>query len=93
MYIYIYDMTPGDRALIKASQAQMATLPGEAKMTENAAPKGKGYIPPGGFSIDAKTGEVPKELNGWARINFNNGDYEGEFLNGKPHGCKIKIKK
>ena len=79
-------MTPGDRALLKASQAQMASLPGEAKMTENAAPNGKGYVPPGGFSIDAKTGEVPKELNGWARINFNNGDYEGEFLNGKPHG-------
>ena len=37
--------------------------------------------------------QVPKELNGWARINFNNGDYEGEFLNGKPHGDKkIKIK-
>ena len=78
--------TPRDSALLRSAKAPMASMPGHAKFDGNNAPNGKGFMPPGGFSIDAKTGEVPKELNGWARINFKNGDYEGEFEDGKPNG-------
>lgn len=50
--------TPRDSALLRSGKAQMASVPGDAKFGENAAPKGKGFVPPGGYSIDAKAGEV-----------------------------------
>lgn len=74
------------QALSKSGKTAAAQMPGTAKVSENSAPAGKGFVPPGGYSIDAKAGDVPQELNGWARINFNNGDYEGEFVDGKPNG-------
>ena len=74
------------QALSKSGKTAAAAMPGSAKVSENSAPAGKGFVPPGGYSIDAKAGDVPQELNGWARINFNNGDYEGEFVDGKPNG-------
>ena len=76
----------GEAALMRAGKAKKATLTETTKFDENGAPKGKAFVPPGGWTIDGKSGKAPSELNGWARINFNNGDYEGEFADGKPHG-------
>ena len=75
-----------ESALSKSGRTAAAQMIGAAKVLENTAPTGKGLVLPGGHSIDDKAGEGPQELNGWARINFNNGDYEGYFVDGKPNG-------
>ena len=75
-----------ESALSKSGRTAAAHMTGAAKVLEDSAPMGKRFVSSGGHSIDDKADEGPRELNGWARINFNNGDYEGYFVDGKPNG-------